>query len=181
MFGKILGHSLYPQTVHVSCSLKFLTIIDFSLRYALLLNIMNKKVLKIVRRKKVIEKGRCFKTLVSMPIRVRIVDLEEGKGLTSWVEGSTRELAEDGFVLEVDQVMVDGLHIFTDSMKDGRALEMEWELPAAGGSLQGTGRVLWFKLTPDGSPHPFEAAVLLKDMGSEQHGRWREFTADLPD
>jgi hypothetical protein len=142
---------------------------------------MNKKVLKIVRRKRVIEKGRCFKTLVSMPIRLRIVDLEGGEGLTSWVEGSTRELAEDGFVLEVDRVMVDGMHVFTDSMKEGRALEMEWELPEADGTLRGKGRVLWFKLTPDGSPHPFEAAVLLKDMGRDQHGRWLEFTAGLPD
>jgi len=142
---------------------------------------MKKKVLKIVRRKRVIEKGRCFKTLVSMPIQVRIVDLEGGEGLTSWLEGNTRKLAEDGFVLEVDQVMVDGFHVFTDSMKEGRALEMEWKLPAAGGSLQGTGRVLWFKLTPDGSPHPFEASVLLMNMGEEQQGRWLEFTAGLPD
>ena len=56
---------------------------------------MNKKVLKIVHRKRVIEKGRCFKTLVSMPIRVRIIDLEGGEGLTSWVEGNTRKLAEE--------------------------------------------------------------------------------------
>lgn len=142
---------------------------------------MNKKVLRIVRRKRVIEKRRCFKTTVLMPIRLRIVDLEEGEGLTSWIEGSTRELAEDGFVLEVDQVMVDGLHVFTDSMKEGRALEMEWELPAGAGTMQGKGQVLWFKLTPDDSPHLFEAAVLLKDIGRDQQGRWLEFTAGLPD
>ena len=142
---------------------------------------MNKKVLKLVRRKKVMAKGRYFKTTVLMPVRVRIFDLEALKGLTSWVEGSTRELAEDGFVIEVDRVMVDGFHLFTDSMKEGRVLEVEWDLPEAGGSLNGKGQVLWFKLTPDGSPHPFEAGVLLTDLGTDQQGRWLEFTAGLPD
>jgi hypothetical protein len=142
---------------------------------------MDMSVIKRLWRRRTIEQGRCFKTRVSMSARIRLFDLDPGKGLTSWIEGSTRELAEDGFVIEVDRVMVDGFHIFTDAMKQGRRLELEWELPAEGGSLTGKGRVLWFKLTPDGSSHPFEAGVLLTEMGTEQRERWLTFTKGLPD
>lgn len=127
-----------------------------------------------------IERRRCFKTKVLMPARIRLFDLEPGKGITSWIEGSTGEVAEDGLVIGVDQVMVDGFHIFTDAMKEGRRLELEWELPAEGGALMGKGKVLWFKLAPDGSAHPFEAGVLLAEMGTEQRERWLGFTKGLP-
>ena len=116
-----------------------------------------------------------------MSIRMRLFDLVMEKELTSWVEGSTRELAEDGFVIEADRVMVDGFHIFTDAMKEGRGLEIEWELPEKGGSGTGTGKVLWFKLAPDDSSHSFEAGVLLAEMGAEQRERWLAFTKSLPD
>jgi hypothetical protein len=44
----------------------------------------------------------------------------------------------------------------------------------------GTGKVLWFKMAPVGSPYLFEAGVLLAQMGEEQQGRWLEFTQGLP-
>jgi hypothetical protein len=141
---------------------------------------MDMTALKRLWRKTGIERGRCFKTKVLMSVRMRVFDLGAGKGLTSWIEGSTRELAEDGFVIGVDQVMVDGFHLFTDAMKEGRRLELEWKLPAEGGSLMGKGKVLWFKLAPDGSAHPFEAGILLTEMDAEQGGRWLEFTKGLP-
>ena len=163
--------------------LKNLCLIDFSIKYALLLIIMRKNVLTMIGRKTGIARGRCFKTKVLMSIRMRLFDLVMEKELTSWVEGSTRELAEDGFVIEVDRVMVDGFHIFTDAMKEGRRLEIEWELPEEGGSVMGTGtgKVLWFKLAPDNSSHSFEAGVLLAEMGTEQRERWLAFTKSLPD
>ncbi len=138
-------------------------------------------MIKKMWRKTGIEKGRCFKTRVLMSARIRLFDLTTGKGLSSWVEGSTRELAEDGFVIEVDRVMVDGFHIFTDAMKQGRTLDLEWDLPAEGGSLMGKGKVLWFKMAPGDSSHSFEAGVLLTEMDTEQTGRWLEFTKGLPD
>jgi hypothetical protein len=141
---------------------------------------MDISAIKRLWRRRRIEQGRCFKTKVLMSVRMRLFDLETEKGLTSWIEGSTRELAEDGFVIEVDQVMIDGFHIFTDAMKEGKRLELEWELPAEGGSLMGKGKALWFKLTPEGSSHPFEAAVLLAEMGTEQRERWLRFTKGLP-
>jgi len=116
-----------------------------------------------------------------MSVRMRLFDLVKRRGMTAWIEGSTRELAEDGFVFEVDRVMVDGFHIFTDAMKEGRGVEIEWELPTEGGSLMGKGKVLWFKQAPDGSSHLFEAGVLLTEMGTEQRERWVKFTRDLPD
>ena len=131
-------------------------------------------------RKKGVEKGRFFRTKVLMPVRLRLFDIEKGRGLTSWIEGSTRELAEDGFVVEVHRVMVDGFHIFTDAMKEGRGVELEWKLPAEGGTLRGKGKVLWFKLAPNGSTRPFEAGVLLTEMGKEDKKRWSEFTKGLP-
>jgi hypothetical protein len=161
--------------------LKNLCLIDFSIKYALLLIIMRKNVLTMIGRKTGIARGRCFKTKVLMPIRMRIFDLVMKKGMTAWVEGSTRELAEDGFVIEVDRVMVDGFHIFTDAMKEGRGLEIAWELPEEGGSVMGIGKVLWFKLAPDDSSHSFEAGVLLAEMDTEQRERWLKFTKDLPD
>jgi hypothetical protein len=141
---------------------------------------MDITAIKRLWRRRTIEQGRCFKTKVSMSAKMRLFDLETGKGITSWVEGSTREVAEDGLVVEVNQVMVDGFHIFTDAMKEGRRLELEWELPAEGGALTGKGRVLWFKLAPDASAHPFEAGVLLAEMGTEQRERWLGFTRGLP-
>jgi hypothetical protein len=109
---------------------------------------------------------------------MRLFDLDKKGGLTSWTDGSTKELAEDGFVIEINQVMLEGYHIFTDAMKEGRRLELEWELPS-GSALQGKGRVLWFKMAPIGSPHLFEAGVLLTEMGHEQRGEWQEFTKGL--
>ncbi len=141
---------------------------------------MDLTAIKRLWRKTAIARRRCFKTKVSMSARLRLFDLEAGKGMTSWVEGSTSDLAEDGLVVGVDQVMVEGFHIFTDAMKQGRRLELEWELPAEGGALAGKGRVLWFKLAPDGAPHPFEAGVLLEEMGAEQRERWLGCTRGLP-
>jgi hypothetical protein len=115
-----------------------------------------------------------------MSARMKLFELETGKGITSWIQGSTREVAEDGFVIGVDQVIVDGFHIFTDAMKEGRRLELEWELPAEGGALTAKGRVLWFRLAPDDSAHPFEAGVLLTEMGAEQRERWFGFMKGLP-
>jgi len=136
--------------------------------------------IKRLWRRTGIARRRCFKTKVSMAARMRLFDVETGKNITSWLEGSTREVAEDGLVVGVDQVMIDGFHIFTDAMKQGRRLELEWELPAEGGALSGKGQVLWFKLAPDGSAHPFEAGVLLAEMGAEQRERWLGFTKGLP-
>jgi hypothetical protein len=141
---------------------------------------MDMSLIKKLWRRTGIARGKFFKTKVLMSARMRLFDLETGKGITSWIEGSTRELAEDGLVIGVDQVMVDGFHIFTDAMKEGRRLELEWELPAEGGALTGKGRVLWFKLAPGGSAHPFEAGVLLAEMGTEQRERWLRFTKGLP-
>ena len=141
---------------------------------------MDMTAIKRLWRRTGIGRGRCFKTKVSMAARMRLFDVETGKNITSWLEGSTREVAEDGLVVGVDQVMVDGFHIFTDAMKQGRRLELEWELPAEGGALSGKGQVLWFKLAPDGSAHPFEAGVLLAEMGAEQRERWLGFTKGLP-
>jgi hypothetical protein len=141
---------------------------------------MDMTAFKRLWRRTGIARRRCFKTRVSMSAKMRLFDLEAGKGITSWVEGSTRELAEDGLVIGVDQVMVEGFHIFTDAMKEGRRLELEWELPAEGGVLAGKGRVLWFKLAPHGSAHPFEAGVLLAEMGTEQRERWLTFIKGLP-
>lgn len=115
-----------------------------------------------------------------MSVRMRLFDLDNGKELTSWTEGSTRELADDGLVIEVNRIMVDGFHVFTDAMKKGRGLEIEWELPAEGGSMIGKGKVLWFKMAPVGSPYLFEAGVLFAEMGAEHRGRWLEFTRSLP-
>jgi hypothetical protein len=145
-----------------------------------MLKTMDMKAIKWIRRKKGIEKGRFFKTKVLMSVRMRLFDFDKGKELTSWTEGSTRKLADDGFVIEMNRIMVDGFHVFTDAMKKGRGLEIEWELPAEGGSLMGNGKVLWFKMAPVGSPHLFEAGVLLAEMGAEHRGRWLEFTRSLP-
>ena len=142
---------------------------------------MSRNLLKMIRRKKGIERRRCFKTKVLMSVRMRLFDLVKRRGMTAWIEGNTRELAEDGFVFEVDRVMVDGFHVFTDAMKEGRGVELEWELPTEGGSLMGKGKVLWFKQAPDGSSHPFEAGVLLTEMRTEQRERWVQFTKGLPD
>jgi hypothetical protein len=142
---------------------------------------MDMKVIKKwIRRKRGIEKGRFFKTKVLISVRMRLFDFDKGKELTSWTEGSTRKLADDGLVIEVNRIMVDGFHIFTDAMKKGRGLEIEWELPAEGGSMMGKGKVLWFKMAPIGSPYLFEAGVLLAEMGTEHRGRWLEFTRSLP-
>ncbi len=116
-----------------------------------------------------------------MSVKMRLFDLDKGIGLTSWTEGRTRELAEDGVVIDVNRIMVDGFHVFTDAMKEGRRLELEWELPAAGGSLSGKGKVLWFKLAPIGSPYLFAAGVQLAEMDAAQRERWLEFTKSLPD
>lgn len=132
-------------------------------------------------RKREVEKGRFFRTKVVIPMKVRLVDLVTGRGLTSWIEASTRELAENGFVIGVNRVMVEGFHIFTDAMKEGRGVELEWELPAEGGRVKGKGRVLWFKITPGGSSHPFEAGVLMLEMGKEERDRWLQFTKGLPE
>jgi hypothetical protein len=142
---------------------------------------MDMTAIKRLLRRTGIGRGRCFKTEVSMSAKLRLYDLEAGKGLTSWIKGSTRQVAEDGFVMGVDQVMVDGFHIFTDAMKQGRMLELEWELPAEGGALAAKGQVLWFKLAPDGCAHPFEAGVLLVEMGADQKEQWLKFTRGLPD
>jgi hypothetical protein len=141
---------------------------------------MDMTAIKRLWRRTCIARRRCFKTKVSMSAKMRLFDLEAGKGITSWTEGSTSDLAEDGLVVGVDQVMVDGFHIFTDAMKQGRRLELEWELPAEGGALTGKGKVLWFKQASDGSAHPFEAGVLLAEMGAEQRERWLGFTKGLP-
>jgi hypothetical protein len=141
---------------------------------------MDMTTIKKLFRRTGIGRGRCFKTKVLMSVRMRLFELETRKGITSWIEGSTREVAEDGFVVGVDQVMIDGFHIFTDAMKEGRRLELEWELPTEGGALTAKGRVLWFRLAPDGSDHPFEAGVLLAEMGIEQMERWLTFTKGLP-
>lgn len=133
-----------------------------------------------LRRRKEVGKGRFFKTKVLMSVKLRLCDLEKRQGLTSWTEGSTRQLADDGFVIEVNRIMVDGFHIFTDAMKKGRGLELEWDLPADGGSMKGTGKVLWFKMAPIGSAYLFEAGVLLAQMGEEQRVHWLEFTRGLP-
>jgi hypothetical protein len=140
-------------------------------------------VVKRIRRKTGIARGRCFKTKVLMSIKMRLFDLVMDKGMTAWVEGSTRELAEDGFVIEADRVMVDGFHIFTDAMKEGRRLEIEWELPEEDASAMGTGKgkVLWFKFAPEGSSHSFEAGVLLTEVGTTQKEQWLKFTRNLPD
>jgi hypothetical protein len=149
-------------------------------------------------RRRGIERGGLFKTKPSLSVRMRLFDLEKKGGLTSWTEGSTQELAEDGFVIEVNQVMVDGFHLFTDAMKEGRRLELEWELPTEGGApmdqaeggalmdkteggaLMAKGRVLWFKMASIGSPYLFEAGVLLTEMRHEQRGLWLAFTKGLP-
>jgi hypothetical protein len=154
-------------------------------------------VIKLMWRRRGIERGEFFKTKTSMSVRMRLFDLEKKGGLTSWTEGSTQALAEDGFVIEVNQVMVDGFHLFTDAMKEGRRLELEWELPAEGrapidktdggalmdktegGALMAKGRVLWFKMAPIGSPYLFEAGVLLTEMGHEQGALWLAFTKGL--
>jgi hypothetical protein len=141
---------------------------------------MDMTAIKKLLRRTGIERGRCFKTKVVMSAKMRLFERETGKGITSWIKGSTREVAEDGFVIGVDQVMVDGFHIFTDAMKEGRRLELEWELPAESGELTARGQVLWFKLAPDGSAHPFEAGVLLMEMGTEQRERWLGFIKGLP-
>ncbi|MBW2039721.1 MAG: hypothetical protein JRI46_09010 [Deltaproteobacteria bacterium] len=135
---------------------------------------------KGIWRKRGVEKGRFFRTKVLMPTRLRLFDLVKGKRLTSWVEGNTKELAEDGFVIEVDRVMVDGFHILTDAMKEGRGLDLEWELPTEGDTLRGKGKVLWFRQASNGPSHPFEAGVLLMEMGKEERKRWLEFTKGLP-
>jgi hypothetical protein len=127
-----------------------------------------------------IEKGRFFKTKVAMSSRMRLFDLGQKKGLTSWTEGRTKELAEDGLVIEVNRIMVDGYHVFTDAMKEGKGLEVEWELPAEGGVLAAKGKVLWFRMAPLGSPYLFEASVVLTEMDAEQRGRWLQFTKGLP-
>ncbi len=126
-------------------------------------------------------KGRFFRTKVLMSVRLRLIDLVKGRGLTSWIEGNTRELADDGFVVEVARVMVDGFHIFTDAMKEGRGLELELELPSNGGTLRGRGKALWFKQSADGSSRPFEAGVLLTEIGEEEKESWLEFTRGLPE
>jgi hypothetical protein len=140
---------------------------------------MDITAIKRLWRRTGIARRRCFKTRVSMSAKMRLFDLEAGKSITSWLGGSTTELAEDGLVVGVDQVMVDGFHIFTDAMKEGRRLELEWELPAEGGTLSGKGKVLWFKQAPDSAAHPFEAGVLLAEMGAEQRERWLGFTKGL--
>jgi hypothetical protein len=129
-------------------------------------------------RRQGIERGGCFQSTTPLPVRMRLFDLEKKGGLTTWTTVSTKELAEDGFMIEANQVMLDGFHLFTDAMKDGRRLELEWELPT-GSTLKGKGRVLWFKMAPPGSPHLFEAGVLFTELGHEQRQQWQEFTKGL--
>ena len=69
-------------------------------------------------KKRSIAKRNFFKTSVVMPAKARLLDLMSEKDLTAWIEGNTRELADDGFVIELDRVMIDGFHIFTDAMKE---------------------------------------------------------------
>lgn len=138
-------------------------------------------MLKAIWWKTGVEKGRFFRTSELRSIKLRLLDLNKGTGLTSWVEGNTRELAKDGFVIEVDRVMVDGFHILTDAMKEGRGLELECELPAVGGVVKGKGKVLWFKLALNGPSRPFKAGVLLMEMDKHERQHWLKFARGLLD
>jgi hypothetical protein len=132
-------------------------------------------------RKSSVEKGRFSRAKVLVLVKLKLFDLAKNRGVTSWVECNARELAKDGFVIEADRVMVDGFHVFTEAMKEGKGLELQIELPAEGGTLRGKGQVLWFKHTPNGSLHPFEAGVLLMQVSKEAKESWLAFMKSLRD
>jgi hypothetical protein len=137
-------------------------------------------MLRGVLRKRRIGKGKFFKTKLLMVVKLRVFDLMKTRGLTSWIKGNTKEFAEDGFIVEVNRVIIDDLHIFAEAMKEGRGLELELDLPSYEGVMRAKGKVLWFKHTPKGSPYPFMAGVQLVEMGREEKKTWLKFTKGFP-
>ncbi len=76
-------------------------------------------------------------------------------------------------------VLIDGSHVISEAMEEEKRLRMELDLPPESERIRTMGRVIWYDLSPSGSPYRFRAGVYLTEMDENSREIWKRFLATL--
>lgn len=122
------------------------------------------------------EKRRFKRLNVAIPVQLRIVEKGSRQELTRNVEGRLCDLTPAGARLELNTVVVDGLHLFYDIVNNkDRALELILEMPENQGTINGLGRINWYNLIEGGTPFGFAFGIELTDLSPEDRKRLNDY------
>ncbi len=124
---------------------------------------------------------RKFKRLdVGLPIHLCVVETAPLRPVTKSIIGNLCDLTPAGARVEVNTVIINGLHLFYDvNNHPYRKLELTMEMSDNSGKISFQGRISWYDRKKDDSQFNYTFGVELIDITPEERERLYNFLFDM--
>lgn len=122
---------------------------------------------------KLLSEKRKFKRLnISVPVSIVVVNGISLKPVTRPVQGVMYDITPAGARIEVNEIVIDGLHLFYDAYGySRRKLKITMEAPGESGSISLFGRIAWYNMLQGIPTSTFVFGAELLDLTPEDRKR----------
>jgi len=132
-----------------------------------------------MKRRRGVERRKLVRLKSPLPVWFNLYHVLGRRDASRRLGGMISNVSLEGICLETNVVLVDGSHVFSEAMEGEKRLRMELDLPSESERITAIGRVIWYDLSPSGSPYRFRAGVYLTEMDGNSKEIWRRFLAAL--
>jgi hypothetical protein len=132
-----------------------------------------------MKRRRGVERRKLVRLKSPLPVWFNLYHVLGRRDASRRLGGMISNVSLEGICLETNVVLVDGSHVFSEAMEEEKRLRMELDLPSESERITAIGRVIWYDLSPSGSPYRFRAGVYLTEMDGNSKEIWRRFLAAL--
>ncbi|MEW6326580.1 MAG: PilZ domain-containing protein [Thermodesulfobacteriota bacterium] len=126
------------------------------------------------------EKRRFKRLEVNLPVHLCVVETAPLRPVTKSIIGNLCDLTPGGARIEVNSVIINGLHLFYDvNNHPYRRLELTLEMPDNGGKISFQGRISWYDRKEGSSRFNCTFGVELIDITPEERERLYNFLFNI--
>ncbi len=126
-----------------------------------------------------VERRKLVRLKSPLPVWFNLYHVLGRRDASRKLGGMISNVSLDGVCLETNVVLIDGSHVISEAMEEEKRLRMELDLPPESERIRTMGRVIWYDLSPSGSPYRFRAGVYLTEMDENSREIWKRFLATL--
>jgi hypothetical protein len=126
-----------------------------------------------------VERRKLARLESPLPVQFSLYHVLGRREISRRLGGMVSNASLEGVCLESNVVLVDGSHLFSEAMVGEKRLRLEIGLPEEPETITAVGKVVWYDLSPAGSPYRFRAGVYLTEIDGSARDIWKGFLTSL--
>ena len=132
-----------------------------------------------MKRWRGVERRKLVRLESPLPVQFSLYNVLGRREISRRLGGMISNASLEGVCLESNVVLVDGSHLFSEAMAEEKRLRLEIVLPGESETMTAVGKVIWYDLSPAGSPYRFRAGVYLTEIDGSDGDLWKGFLTSL--